>query len=405
MKRWSKSELSHLRNEATNWFEQHGRPLPWRSTRDPYRIWVSEIMLQQTVVAAVIPYYHRFLKTFPDAVSLANADEQLVLQHWAGLGYYRRAKQLHAAAKVIRDTYHGTFPSEYSQVLALPGIGRYTAGAILSFAFDQSYPIVEANTQRLYARLLRLPGQFSERSVQTALWSFAESFLPDGNGSGQINQAMMEIGSQVCSPKSPRCADCPFIKLCPTYKNNEQEQIPSPKPAKIYEERQEAVLLIQNAQQKFLMRRCGPGERWAGLWDFPRFCITHCKTDSQVHKHLKAEFAKRFDYRYTIAAESPSIKHGVTRYKITLRCFHGTVDGPWQISENFPLINDSTEKIDSKTGTTEQAQTEQSWCSIHELSELPLSSTGKKLAIRLQESNVSKSQRIADDKKARKTHR
>ncbi|MCU0712810.1 MAG: A/G-specific adenine glycosylase [Pirellula sp.] len=400
MKRWSKPELSNLRTAAIKWFEQHGRPLPWRSTRDPYRIWVSEIMLQQTVVAAVIPYYHKFLSSFPDIISLANADEQLVLQHWAGLGYYRRAKQLHAAAKVVRDTYHGTFPSDFSQVLDLPGVGRYTAGAILSFAFDQSYPIVEANTQRLYARLLRLPGQLTERPVQTALWNFAESFLPDGPGSGEINQAMMEIGSQVCTPKTPRCTECPLAKYCPTYKHNEQEQIPSPKPAKIYEERQEAVLMIQNTQREFLMRRCGPGERWAGLWDFPRFCVTNCKTEPQIEQHLKAEFAKRFCIRYKITTESSPIKHGVTRYKITLRCFHGLVDGPWQVSENLPEIKSTSDQT-----TSDQTNIEHRWCSLAELSELPLSSTGKKLSIRLGEADVPKPQRIANNKKARKTHR
>ncbi|MFN7843286.1 MAG: A/G-specific adenine glycosylase [Pirellula sp.] len=390
MKRWSKPELSNLGNAAITWFQDHARPLPWRSTRDPYRIWVSEIMLQQTVVAAVIPYYHKFLATFPDVVSLANAGEQLVLQHWAGLGYYRRAKQLHAAAKVIRDSYDGVFPADFDQVLALPGIGRYTAGAIMSFAFDKPYPIVEANTQRLYVRLLRLPGQFAERSVQTALWSFAESFLPDGPGSGEINQAMMELGSQVCTPKTPRCSECPLVRYCPTYKHNEQEQIPTPKPPRLYEERREAVLMIQNAQQQFLMRRCGPGERWAGLWDFPRFDVTDCKTDSEVHKQLQSEFTKRFGYAYQLNAESSSIKHGVTRYKITLRCFHGVVDAPTLISENVSVASQNQE---------------QQWYSVSELSDLPLSSTGKKLSIRLREPDVSKPKSIANNKNTRQTHR
>jgi A/G-specific adenine glycosylase len=347
-------------------------------------------MLQQTVVAAVIPYYHKFLATFPNVVSLANAEEQLVLQHWAGLGYYRRAKQLHGAAKVIRDSFDGVFPREFTQVLALPGIGRYTAGAIMSFAFDQPYPIVEANTQRLYARLLRLPGQLTERSVQAALWSFAESFLPSGPGSGEVNQAMMELGSQVCTPKAPRCGECPLAKYCPTYQHNEQEQIPTPKPPRIYEERREAVLLIQNAQQQFLMRRCGPGERWAGLWDFPRFDVTDCKTDSEVQEHLQLAFAKRFGHAYQLNAESPSIKHGVTRYKITLRCFHGVVERPGKVMEHDAASIQNQEQM---------------WCSVSELSNLPLSSTGKKLSIRLREPDTSKAKSVANNKNTRKTHR
>ncbi|MFN7878184.1 MAG: A/G-specific adenine glycosylase [Pirellula sp.] len=390
MKRWTKPELIKLRGAAVAWFQTHGRSLPWRETRDPYRIWVSEIMLQQTVVAAVIPYYHKFLSTFPDVVTLADAQEQHVLQHWAGLGYYRRAKQLHAAAQVIRDSYDGLFPSEFTRVLDLPGIGRYTAGAILSFAYDQPYPIVEANTQRLYARLLRLPGQFAERSVQTALWNFAESFLPDGPGSGEVNQSMMELGSQICTPKSPRCSECPLRDYCPTYKHGEQEQIPSPKPPRVYEERLEAVLMVQNAHQQFLMRRCGPEERWAGLWDFPRFDVTDCTTDSEVYERLQAVFTARFGHPFQFTAESPSIKHGVTRYKITLRCFHGVAQASDKVSENVSSANPTQDQL---------------WCTVSELSDLPLSSTGKKLSIRLREPDVAKTKSIAHNKNTRKTHR
>jgi A/G-specific adenine glycosylase len=390
MKRWTKPELLKLRNAAIDWFQSHGRPLPWRETHDPYRIWVSEIMLQQTVVAAVIPYYHKFLASFPDVGTLADAEEQQVLQHWAGLGYYRRAKQLHAAAKFIRDSYEGQFPADFAQVLDLPGIGRYTAGAILSFAFDQPYPIVEANTQRLYARLLRLPGQFTERSVQTALWNFAESFLPDGKGSGEVNQAMMELGSQICTPKSPRCSECPLRNYCPTYKHDEQDQIPTPKPPRVYEERREAVVMVQNAEQQFLMRRCGPEERWAGLWDFPRFDVTDCTTDTEVLERLQTAFIARFGHPFQFRAESPSIKHGVTRYKITLRCFHGVAQSSGKVSENMATANPNQDQM---------------WCTISELSALPLSSTGKKLSIRLREPDVSKPKSIANNKNARKTHR
>ncbi|XZE21189.1 A/G-specific adenine glycosylase [Pirellulaceae bacterium SH449] len=390
MKLWSKRELNLLRDAVVLWYRQHGRPLPWRNTLDPYRIWVSEIMLQQTVVAAVIPYFFRFLESFPTVESLANADEQEVLTHWAGLGYYRRAKQLHAAAKKIRDESAGQFPTAFDEISSLPGVGRYTSGAIMSFAFDKPYPIVEANTQRLYARLLRLPGQMTDRTVQSELWKFAESFLPEGPGSGEANQAMMELGSQICSPKSPRCQECPLAKLCPTYKHSEQELIPTPKPPRIYEERREAVLLLQNHNQQFLMRRCEQGERWAGLWDFPRYDVTACKTDAEAIDSIQSQFTEQFGLSYDLRSESESIKHGVTRYKITLRCFHG-------------IVNDSLMVAESKLPS--HVAPEHNWCTLSEIENLPLNSTGKKLSTRLKEANVTKSKRVSNNKKTRKTHR
>lgn len=390
MKLWSKRELNLLREAVVHWYRQNGRPLPWRDSRDPYRIWVSEIMLQQTVVAAVIPYFFRFIESFPTVESLANADEQDVLTHWAGLGYYRRAKQLHAAAMKIRDEFHGEFPNTFEALSSLPGVGRYTAGAIMSFAFDKPYPIVEANTQRLYARLLRLPGQMTERTVQTELWKFAESILPESTGSGETNQAMMELGSQICSPKSPRCPECPLQKRCPTNKYSEQELIPTPKPPRIYEERREVVLLLQNHNQQYLMRRCGPGERWAGLWDFPRYDVTDCKSDEEIFDSIRSQFIEQFGLSYDTRSESESIKHGVTRYKITLRCFHGIINASSVVAESNP---------------TSSATPEHNWCTLSELEQLPLNSTGKKLSTRLKEANVTKSKSVSHHKNARKAHR
>jgi A/G-specific adenine glycosylase len=319
-------------------------------------------MLQQTVVAAVIPYYHAFLTTFPDVASLAKADEQLVLKHWAGLGYYRRAKQLHAASQRILHDYAGEFPRDFDRILALPGIGRYTAGAISSFAFDLRTPIVEANTQRLYARLLQLKGQLSERLIQLKLWEFAEAILPPQSGSGELNQAMMEIGSQVCMPTNPNCAQCPLKSLCPTLEAKEQALIPSPKPPKQYEDRLEAVIVVEDPKLGYLLRLCQPGERWAGLWDFPRFDVTHSTTEQDLTDSMMQQFSDRFQQTVEVLSESPSMKHAVTRFRITLRCFSG--------------------RLKSKPRKVNQDDSH-GWFSKSALMELPLSSTGKKIADKL----------------------
>jgi A/G-specific adenine glycosylase len=362
MKRWSPEELQKLRKASTKWYRLHRRELPWRATHDPYRIWVSEIMLQQTVVATVIPYYEAFLDTFPDVSTLAAADEQLVLKHWAGLGYYRRAKQLHAAAKRIVQDHDASFPHRFDHILALPGIGRYTAGAIASFAFDQQTPIVEANTQRLFARLLRLKGQLSERAAQHKLWAFAEAILPTKSGSGEINQAVMEIGSQICLTKNPNCSECPLKSLCPTLAAQEQDSIPSPKPAKQYEDRVEAAIIVHDVRLGYLLRLCQPGERWAGLWDFPRFDVTGSVTEHELVRSMEDQFSQRFHRSVEILAETHSLRHAVTRFRITLRCFQGKSKTPPRQTEH---------------------QADHRWFSKEAILELPLSSTGKRIAAKL----------------------
>ena len=182
-------------------------------------------MLQQTTVAAVIPYYQRFLAEFPDVGSLAGADQQQVLRLWEGLGYYRRARQLHAAAQVIANRHAGEFPLQFDEILALPGIGRYTAGAIASFAYEQQQPIVEANTARLYARLLALKLPLNSSEAQKTLWSFAESIIP-ARKPGEFNQALIELGATICTPQDPQCKQCPLIADCQTHHRGWQHKVP-----------------------------------------------------------------------------------------------------------------------------------------------------------------------------------
>ncbi len=225
---------------------------------------------------------------------------------------------MHQAAKVIVEKHGGVFPSDFDQIYALPGIGRYTAGAISSFAFDGKQPIVEANTQRLYARLALIEGDLTTTSNQVQLWEFASSVLVD-QGSGELNQAMMEIGSQICKPRDPECTRCPLKELCPTYERGWQDRIPAPKPKKAYEERTEVMVLLANAKSQWLLRRCGPEEWWAGLWDFPRFDVTGVQ-ESQVESHVHQICIERFGRGCQLGTRLKTLRHGVTKYRITLHC-------------------------------------------------------------------------------------
>jgi len=356
---WSQGDLTRLRKLATKWFSENGRNLPWRLTSDPYAIWVSEIMLQQTQVATVIPYFHRFLESFPNVVTLATAALDDVYRLWAGLGYYRRARQMHEAAKVVKEEHAGVFPTDFQNVHGLPGIGRYTAGAILSFSVDQRQPIVEANTQRLYARLLHLKQETSSKAGQAHLWSFAEQVLPKRKGSGSINQALMEIGSQVCLPKNPLCLICPLSDLCPTFKSGSQATIPVPKRPKEFTDLREVALVIQDKKGRILMRRCAAEERWAGLWDFPRFDVTPCRTAASEAAHAATQFRARFGQSILIGRKIHELKHSVTRYRILLQGYEAEIDSSARARWNVDV--------------------ETVWSDAEELSSLALSSSGKRL--------------------------
>lgn len=279
-------------------------------------------MLQQTQVATVIPYYERFLARFPNPKALASASEDEVYRLWAGLGYYRRARQLHAAAKKIVEDHAGVFPQQVEHVLSLPGIGRYTAHAILSFGLDARLGIVEANTQRLYARLLHWEGPVDSSDAQKTIWQYASEIVPAQN-CGEFNQAMMEIGSQICTPRNPKCDACPLLPYCSTGQRGDTDKIPAPKPKKNYTELTEAVVLVQNTSAQWLVRRCSSSERWAGLWDFPRFDVTGCTGTTEVLKSLTQSMFDQFRVCVELVDTKHSLRHAVTRYRIHLLCYLG----------------------------------------------------------------------------------
>jgi len=316
--------MAFLKALAT-WSAEHGRHLPWRACGDPYRVWISEIMLQQTTVTAVIPYFERFLAAFPTLSDLAAADESAVLRLWEGLGYYSRARNLHAAARKLMTEQAGQFPCDVATLQSLPGIGRYTAGAIASFAFNAPAPIVEANTQRLYARLLGEPRDVKTSAVQLRLWSFATELVTtqttDNFGPSEINQSLMDLGATVCTPTSPDCAHCPASRFCLAYETEQQHIIPQLPQRPPLTDVVDITVAIQQSG-RYLLRQRQPGERWAGLWDFPRYTVPAEQLPVDV---LGRQVRDQLGLDLHIGPQVTQFKHGVTRYRITLLCHTATV--------------------------------------------------------------------------------
>ncbi len=306
-----------FRQQLLAWFRQHARDLPWRRTRDPYPIWVSEIMLQQTQVITVIDYYHRFLAAFPTLTSLAEADEQQVLRLWEGLGYYRRARQLHQAAQRIVRDHNGQLPRDVAALRSLPGVGRYTAGAIASIAWDAREPILEANTIRVFSRLLAYREDPTRSAGQALLWQFSEALLPERHV-GTFNQALMELGSRICTPRAPRCDACPVRRLCPTREAGLQESIPVAKAKTVYAAVQEAAVVIRRGPLVLLLQR-GADQRWPGLWDFPRFPSAE-RPSVACQQTLQEQVRVLTGLHVELGRPLATIKHGVTRFRITLVC-------------------------------------------------------------------------------------
>lgn len=251
------------------WYRRAGRDLPWRQKGDPYSIWISEVMLQQTQVERVKDFFKRFLDLFPTVADLAAADEAVVLQAWEGLGYYRRARQLHAAAQQIVADCRGIFPQTAGELRALPGIGRYTAAAIASIAYDQPEPIIEANSRRVLARLAGDNRLLKGARADEPLWQLAAALVPKRQGAGQFNQALMDFGSIICTSDNPRCFECPLSSACHARLQNRVAQIPNlPAPPSIRQLQETALVLTHRG--RLLVQQRQAGEWWEGLWDFPR---------------------------------------------------------------------------------------------------------------------------------------
>ena len=306
---------SALHKRILAWFDQHARDLPWRRNRNAYRIWVSEVMLQQTQVAAVVPYFERFLRAFPTLLDLAGAEEQEVLRLWEGLGYYRRAHDLHRAARRLRDEHGGRVPDDPALLEKLPGFGPYTRNAVLSQAFDTRLPILEANSRRVLTRLFGVTTDPRRKSTEGLLWRKAEDLLPPRRV-GDFNQAIMELGSLVCTPIRPRCSECPAAPWCVARREGIQNRIPPPARRADAVAVSEMAVVVRKGPCVLLVQRPANG-RWAGLWEFPH--------GPREPGEIAQESATRLLRTLTgltaqIGGELITLRHGVTRFRITMVC-------------------------------------------------------------------------------------
>jgi A/G-specific adenine glycosylase len=329
---WSARSLSGLRTKLLNWFDKHQRDLPWRRAdhssagtggaagaavaRDAYRIWVSEVMLQQTTVAAVVPYFERFIAALPDVRSLAAATEQQVLKLWEGLGYYRRARHLYAAARVLVRTHGDALPDDPAVWAALPGVGRYILGAVLSQAFDRRLPIVEANSLRVLARVFGYRGDPRAGAGKTWVWAAAEVVLPQKR-CGDFNQALMELGALVCTPTAPDCGKCPLAPLCEAKRHGRQEQIPPKKQPPAITAVSEVGVVVRSGGKVLLCQRPADAGRWQNMWEVPHAARGEGEDVSAAAVRVAKELT---GLDVEPGPEVMTIKHSVTRYAITLAC-------------------------------------------------------------------------------------
>lgn len=292
--------------QLIRWHKQHGRQgLPWQGCRDPYAVWLSEIMLQQTQVASAIPYYQRFLGNFPDIASLAAAAQDEVLAHWSGLGYYSRARNLHRAAQIMVERHDGEFPREFEQILALPGIGRSTAAAISAFAFGAREAILDGNVKRVLARYRAVPGYPGEKKVEDVLWRHAESLLPEA-AIEIYTQALMDLGATLCTRNKPNCAICPVSMDCAAWQQGRQAEFPQPRPRKALPEKSTTMLLFMCQGRVFLEKR-PPTGIWGGLWSFPE---SDGAEDAQQYGNI------RFGFETDSPVSRPAMRHVFTHFRL-----------------------------------------------------------------------------------------
>jgi A/G-specific adenine glycosylase len=312
------AEISLFRRRLLSWFAKRKRDLPWRRTNDPYLIWLSEIMLQQTRVAAVIPYYQRFVAKFPKVGALARARTETVLAYWAGLGYYSRARNLQLAAKKIVAGHAGQFPQRHEDALALPGIGQYTAAAVLSIAYNQPFAVLDGNVARVLARLGAIRGDLRAPSLWQKLQDAAHDLLAR-RAPGNWNQAMMELGATVCTPKSPRCEECPVENWCRARKLGLTDELPEvrKKRAVVNVTLAAAVLLDSDGQTLLMHQANADGDLFSRMWQFPALEVTE-DAAGEMARYLRSQFDIPVNGNLVAIAD---VRHGVTYRNIRLKSF------------------------------------------------------------------------------------
>lgn len=314
--------MNDFAGKILKWSASHGRnDLPWQQQPTAYRVWISEIMLQQTQVTTVIPYYLRFMESFPDANALSGADIDDVLHRWSGLGYYARARNLHKAATIIRDQFAGEFPSSFDDVVNLPGIGRSTAGAILALSRNERQPILDGNVKRVLARYHAVAGWPGKTAVSRALWEYAEQHTPAENVAA-YTQAMMDLGATICTRTQPKCNDCPIEKNCEAHALGRETEFPGRRARKAKPLKNTQMILVLADEAVYLERR-PPSGIWGGLWSFPEL-EPQQDVSSWCREKLKAAPVELQQW--------PTVRHSFTHYDldivpitVRLQCISGTV--------------------------------------------------------------------------------
>ncbi|GGA72206.1 A/G-specific adenine glycosylase [Neiella marina] len=316
--------VTDFQNQLLDWANAQGRhDLPWQQQPTPYSVLVSEIMLQQTQVATVIPYFERWMTSFATVESLAAADEDTVMAHWQGLGYYSRARNLHKAAKYIVDSCNGEFPCDLKALEAIPGVGRYTAGAIMSFAYDDYGPIVDGNVKRLFCRFFAIEGQINSSKVVNQLWQLAEQYTPSSESAlsnRNFAQALLDMGATLCTPKNPNCTVCPLQQTCMALKLDKVHQLPTPKPKKVIPIKPATFGWALNNQQIYLVKRPSEGV-WGGLWCLPEIDLA----DNEI---AESKAVGRF-------------RHTFSHYKLAAEVIHyqpAKSDGQWFDNQGLSSI-------------------------------------------------------------------
>lgn len=308
-----------------HWYHQHGRKdLPWQLDNSPYHTWLSEVMLQQTQVQTVIPYYLTFTETYPTIADLAKASIDQVLHHWTGLGYYTRARNLHKTAQMVANELNGEFPTTQAGLEALSGIGRSTAGAILSLSMGKSAAILDGNVKRVLCRFHCIEGWSGAPATQKHLWQLAETYTPTKQCK-QYNQSMMDLGATLCKRSKPQCEICPLAPNCEAYARGEQKSFPQSKPKKAIPEKSCNMLLLQKRSGEVYLEQRPPSGIWGGLWSFPEF-----SSKAQLLKHCADKGIK-----FHSSEELEEVKHTFTHFKLTIQAQHCQIKkSPAKIADN-----------------------------------------------------------------------
>jgi A/G-specific adenine glycosylase len=306
-----------LGHQLLAWYRRNQRSLPWRGISDPYRIWISEIMLQQTQVDTVIPYYHRFLKAFPTVSSLAHAPLQDVLKAWENLGYYSRARNIHAAAKVIVEKFGGQIPDNWEEIKSLPGVGQYTAGAILSIVYGQAHPAVDGNVRRILCRLFAIRKPVDGSREQKQLQMLAASLIPVKHP-GDFNQALMDLGATICKAKNPDCSRCPVSNLCQARLHNLQNVLPITRKTPAIPRRQAAAAVIRNSEGMLLVVQRPASGLLASLWKLPGGFI---KSGEDTENSLRRSVKEELGISIQVGKHLASVNHTYTHFRITLQAY------------------------------------------------------------------------------------